>query len=74
MAAPLRLIRLLRLQRGETQTVSAAAVGLSQSAISRIECGGYDPEQQIRRRLAEHFGRPYPQLIGVVSDVKESYS
>jgi transcriptional regulator with XRE-family HTH domain len=62
-------VRRLRRDRGWTQAQLADKVGVTQSAISRLEKGEtIDPGQELVARIAEAFTVPIAEVIGRTTD------
>ena len=60
-------IKALRKERGHTQVTFAAAVAVSQPAVSQWEQGNYLPSGQLRLVVAEELGTSVADLFGVAS-------
>jgi transcriptional regulator with XRE-family HTH domain len=60
-------VRELRLQQVRTQGWLAEQIGISQSALCRIEMGIQSPTDEVRMKIAEALGKsvtelfPYPE-------------
>jgi transcriptional regulator with XRE-family HTH domain len=57
-------LRALRRRRGVTQADLAAATGISESTLSRLESGGRRPNLELLLPLARAHGVPLDELIG----------
>ena len=69
----MRILKLLRQHKKESQSDLAGLLGISQPTVSKIETGAIDPSPEIRRRLADHYCAPYGHLMTVIgSDVELS--
>jgi transcriptional regulator with XRE-family HTH domain len=64
--APLALPELkVEIIRQETTNMAvAAAVGCAEGTISQIIRGKLVPSEGLKRRIAEHLGRPVAELFG----------
>ena len=51
-----RTVKGLREEKGETSEQMAGALGISQSAVTMYETGKRVPRDEIKIRIAEHFG------------------
>ena len=51
-----RTVKGLREEKGETSEQMAGALGISQSAVTMYETGKRIPRDEIKIRIAEHFG------------------
>ena len=58
-------IRQLRLERGWTQETLANLLGVSRLAVARWETGERRPRKKYLDKLAEVFGLPMEELLGV---------
>lgn len=56
-------LRRLRTERGLNQTQLAEHVGVVQSHIANIECGGKSPSLDMLTRLSDFFGVGYDELM-----------
>ena len=61
-------LRRLRTERGLNQTQLAEHVGVVQSHIANIECGGKSPSLDMLTRLSDFFGVGYDELMRETSD------
>ena len=61
-------LRRLRTSRGLNQTQLAEHVGVVQSHIANIECGGKSPSLDMLTRLSDFFGVGYDELMRETSD------
>lgn len=57
-------LRVLRRQRGFTLAGLAAATGISESTLSRLESGGRRPALELLLPLARTYGVPLDDLVG----------
>jgi transcriptional regulator with XRE-family HTH domain len=57
-------LRVLRRQRGFTLAELAAATGISESTLSRLESGGRRPTLELLLPLARTYGVPLDDLVG----------
>ena len=64
MTTTAQLIRRARIARGWTQTVLAANLGMTQSYVSRLESGIYEPSIIALRRIAGALGVQARDLLG----------
>jgi transcriptional regulator with XRE-family HTH domain len=64
----LNQIKLLRKEKGMTQTDLAKAIGVEHSAVSKWEIGSTKPEPQYIERLAEFFDVDKDYILGVIQD------
>lgn len=55
-------LKLLRIERGLTQTEAARACGLQQNMYSYIEQGKFIPDEKDAKRIAEFFQCDYKQF------------
>ena len=51
-----RMMKTLRVEKNETELQMAGALGISQSAVTMYESGKRIPRDEIKIRIAEHFG------------------
>jgi transcriptional regulator with XRE-family HTH domain len=56
-------LKLELVKRGETNNALAAAVGCTPGTISQIIRGRLTPSADLKRRIAEHLGRPVDELF-----------
>jgi len=61
-------LRRLRTQRGMNQTQLAESIGVVQSHIANVECGGKNPSLDMLTRLSAFFGVGYDELMRETSD------
>ena len=64
-------IKQLRLERGWTQETLANLLGVSRLAVARWETGERRPRKKYLDKLAEVFGIPMEELLGVELKSKE---
>lgn len=64
----MNVIKLLRKEKGLTQTELAKAIGVEQAAVSKWEIGRAKPEMQCVERLAEFFGVEQDYILGTIQD------
>lgn len=63
-------IRDLRVSRGESQQELAAAVLVTDAAISAYENGDRVPRDEVKVRISEHFGVPVQDIFLRKNDTK----
>ena len=56
-------IKKIRTERGETAEDVAKSIGVSSSAITMYEIGQRIPRDEIKIKLAEHFGIPVETIF-----------
>lgn len=56
-------IRGIRTERGESAEVLAKSIGVSNSAIAMYEIGKRIPRDEIKIKIAEHFGMPVESIF-----------
>ena len=66
MSAPLtNRIRVLRAERGMSQSDLAAAIDVSRKTISTVEVGRFVPSTVIALKLARFFGVPVEEVFAL---------
>ena len=58
------MLRRIRTEQGKSQRALAAAAGITQAALFRIESGEADPRLSTLRKLAEALGVTVAEIIG----------
>ena len=56
-------LRGIRAERGETAEEVAKSIGVSASAIAMYEIGQRIPRDEIKIRIAEHYGMPVESIF-----------
>ena len=56
-------LRGIRTERGETAEEVAKSIGVSASAIAMYEIGQRIPRDEIKIRIAEHYGMPVESIF-----------
>lgn len=63
-------LKILRTEKGLSQTALAKIFGVSQQAVAKWENGKSFPESQIIVKLAQYFGISTDLLLGVTDDIR----
>lgn len=56
-------LRTARREKGETQEETANSVGVTPSAYAMYETGNRIPRDEVKFRLADHFGKTVSELF-----------
>lgn len=56
-------LRTARREKGETQEETAKAVGVTPASMGMYETGARIPRDDVKFRLAEHFGKTVAELF-----------
>lgn len=64
----------LRKEKGATQKVMAATIGVAETAVSMYETDQNDPSDNIKIKIAKYFDAFLDYLLGVIDDKIAPYS
>lgn len=56
-------LRLLRIEKGETQKQLGNAIGVTEMAISKYEAGKTLPNDDNKMKIARHFGKSVEEIF-----------
>lgn len=58
-----KILRQLRIERGETLEYTSSAVGISRSALAMYEQGNRSPRDEIKVKLSKHYGKTVEEIF-----------